>query len=336
MIVFTDEQIMNEISDFTILVTGGAGFIGSNLCEVLLQQKNRVICLDNFATGKRDNLKTFLSNPDFTLIEGDIRNLQDCKKATENVDFVLHQAALGSVPRSITDPIMTNDVNISGFLNMLVASRDAGVKRFVYAASSSTYGDSESLPKVEDKIGKPLSPYAITKYVNELYADIFKKTYGLDTIGLRYFNVFGRRQDPNGAYAAVIPKFVSQLIHHESPVINGSGNFSRDFTYIDNVIQMNLLALGVSDSKALNTVYNTAFGERATLNELVKSLKLLLAGYDKEILNVEIKYGSIRNGDIPHSLASIDKAKELLNYNPKYSLQEGLKEAIQWYWENLK
>lgn len=327
---------MNKITNYTILVTGGAGFIGSNLCEILLRQHNKVICLDNFATGKRENIESFLENPNFTLIEGDIRNLQDCKKATENVDFVLHQAALGSVPRSIADPITTNDVNISGFLNMLVASRDAGVKRFVYAASSSTYGDSESLPKVEDKIGKPLSPYAITKYVNELYADIFKKTYGLDTIGLRYFNVFGRRQDPNGAYAAVIPKFVSQLMNHESPVINGNGNFSRDFTYIDNVIQMNLLALGADDSKALNTVYNTAFGERATLNELVKTLKQLLGAYDKEILNVEIKYGSIRNGDIPHSLASIEKAKELLNYDPKYSMQDGLQEAIQWYWENLK
>jgi UDP-N-acetylglucosamine 4-epimerase len=327
---------MKKITNCTILVTGGAGFIGSNLCEVLLEQQNKVICLDNFATGKRENIDSFLLNRNFTLIQGDIRNIEDCKKATENVDFVLHQAALGSVPRSIADPITTNDVNISGFLNMLVASRDAGVKRFVYAASSSTYGDSESLPKIEDTIGKPLSPYAITKYVNELYADIFKKTYGLDTIGLRYFNVFGRRQDPNGAYAAVIPKFVSQLINHESPIINGNGNFSRDFTYIENVIQMNLLALGVDNSKALNTVYNTAFGERATLNELVKTLKQLLGVYDKDILNVEIKYGAVRNGDIPHSLASIDKAKELLHYDPKYSLQDGLQEAIQWYWENLK
>lgn len=327
---------MKKITNCTILVTGGAGFIGSNLCEVLLEQQNKVICLDNFATGKRENIESFLENSNFTLIEGDIRNLEDCKKAAENVDFVLHQAALGSVPRSIADPITTNDVNTSGFLNMLVASRDSGVKRFVYAASSSTYGDSESLPKVEDTIGKPLSPYAITKYVNELYADIFKKTYGLDTIGLRYFNVFGRRQDPNGAYAAVIPKFVSQLINHESPVINGNGNFSRDFTYIDNVIQMNLLALGVDNTKALNTIYNTAFGERATLNELVKTLKQLLGTYDKEIPSIEIKYGAVRNGDIPHSLASIEKAKELLNYNPKYSLQDGLQEAIQWYWENLK
>lgn len=327
---------MIEIKDYTILVTGGAGFIGSNLCEVLLQQKNKVICLDNFSTGKRKNIESFISNPDFTLIEGDIRKLEDCKKAVENVDFVLHQAALGSVPRSISDPITTNEVNISGFLNMLVAARDAGVKRFVYAASSSTYGDSEALPKVEETIGKPLSPYAITKYVNELYADIFYKTYGLDTIGLRYFNVFGRKQDPDGAYAAVIPKFVNQLIHHESPLINGNGEFSRDFTYIDNVIQMNLLAMGATNPNALNTVYNVAFGERATLNELVKSLKILLSAYDKNISKVVVNYGPVRNGDIPHSLASIEKAKKLLHYNPKYSLSNGLQEAIQWYWENLK
>ncbi|MEN8124250.1 MAG: SDR family oxidoreductase [Bacteroidota bacterium] len=327
---------MAEIKNKTILVTGGAGFIGSNLCEVLLQKNNKVICLDNFSTGKRKNIESFLSNPKFTLIEGDIRNLKDCKKAIKNTDFVLHQAALGSVPRSIADPITTNDVNISGFLNMLVAARDAGVKRFVYAASSSTYGDSESLPKIEENIGKPLSPYAITKYVNELYADIFQKTYSLDTIGLRYFNVFGRRQDPNGAYAAVIPKFVGQLINHESPVINGDGEFSRDFTYIDNVIQMNLLSMSSENPKAINTVYNVAFGQRATLNKLVESLKDSLSKFDKNIADVEIKYGPIRKGDIPHSLASIEKAKELLGYNPKYSLSDGLEEAIQWYWENLK
>ncbi len=327
---------MEEIKDKTILVTGGAGFIGSNLCEVLLQKENKVICLDNFATGKRENIQEFLSDSNFTLIEGDIRNLDDCKRAVQNVDYVLHQAALGSVPRSIADPITTNEVNISGFLNMLVASRDAGVKRFVYAASSSTYGDSASLPKIEEKIGKPLSPYAITKYVNELYADIFQKTYGLDTIGLRYFNVFGRRQDPDGAYAAVIPKFVGQLINHESPVINGDGDFSRDFTYIDNVIQMNLLSMSTTNPKALNTVYNVAFGQRATLNKLVESLKDSLSQFDKNIADIEVKYGPIRDGDIPHSLASIEKAKELLGYKPKYSLSDGLQEAIQWYWENLK
>ena len=325
-----------EFSNKRVVVTGGAGFIGSNLIEVLLSKKNKVVCLDNFSTGKRENLLSFEANADFLLIEGDIRNIEDCKKAVEGVDFVLHQAALGSVPRSIKDPITTNDVNIGGFLNMLIASRDAGVKRFVYAASSSTYGDSKSLPKVEKVIGDPLSPYAITKYVNELYADVFFRTYGFETIGLRYFNVFGRKQDPNGAYAAVIPKFVGQLIKHESPVINGDGEYSRDFTYIDNVIQMNLLALTTQNHAAINQVYNTAFGERATLNDLVGSLKENLGVYDSKIKTVDVKYGPNRAGDIPHSLASIDKAKKLLNYNPKFSLQEGLKEAVKWYWENLK
>jgi len=327
---------MQEIKNKKILVTGGAGFIGSNLCEVLLEKGNKVICLDNFSTGKRKNIEVFLSNPNFTLIEGDIRKLDDCHKACIDVEFVLHQAALGSVPRSITDPITTNDVNISGFLNMLVAGRDAGVKRFVYAASSSTYGDSEALPKVEDVIGNPLSPYAITKYVNELYAEIFFRTYGFDTIGLRYFNVFGRRQDPDGAYAAVIPKFVKQLVNHESPVINGDGTFSRDFTYIDNVIQMNLLAISTTNKKALNTVYNVAFGQRATLIELVENLKLNLSEFDEKIANIKIEFGPERIGDIPHSLASIEKAKKLLGYNPIYSLKNGLQEATLWYWENLK
>ena len=327
---------MQDIKNRKILVTGGAGFIGSNLCEVLLEKENKVVCLDNFSTGKRKNIQVCLLNPNFTLIEGDIRELEDCHKACNGVEFVLQQAALGSVPRSITDPITTNDVNISGFLNMLVASRDAGIKRFVYAASSSTYGDSEALPKVEDIIGKPLSPYAITKYVNELYADIFFRTYGLDTIGLRYFNVFGRKQDPDGAYAAVIPKFVKQLVNYESPVINGDGTFSRDFTYIDNVLQMNLLAISTSNQKALNTVYNVAFGKRATLNELVENLKLNLSVFDKKIANINIEYGPERIGDIPHSLASIEKAKKLLDYNPTYSLKNGLQEATLWYWENLK
>jgi UDP-N-acetylglucosamine/UDP-N-acetylgalactosamine 4-epimerase len=320
----------------SILITGGAGFIGSNLCEYFLLKGYKVICLDNFATGHRHNVEGFLKDENFTLIEGDIRNIEDCKNATMHVDYVLHQAALGSVPRSINDPITTNDVNISGFLNMLVASRDNKVKRFIYAASSSTYGDSESLPKIEDKIGKPLSPYAITKYVNELYAEIFSKTYGLETIGLRYFNVFGRKQDPNGAYAAVIPKFVMQLMNNESPIINGDGNYSRDFTYIDNVIQMNELAMTTQNKDALNTVYNTAFGDRVTLNEMVNSLKKYLSDYDNSIANIEIVYGPNRVGDIPHSLASIEKAKQLLKYNPKYSFQEGLKEAVNWYWNNLK
>jgi UDP-N-acetylglucosamine 4-epimerase len=319
-----------------ILVTGGAGFIGSNLCEKLLDLGAIVKCLDNFSTGLKENLINVIDNPDFTLIEGDIRDLETCKKACENIDFVLHEAALGSVPRSINDPITSNDVNVSGFLNMLVAARDRGVKRFVYAASSSTYGDSEALPKVEDKIGKPLSPYAITKYVNELYADVFKKTYDFDTVGLRYFNVFGRKQNPNGAYAAVIPKFVIQLMNHESPVINGDGEYSRDFTYIDNVILMNLLALTSQKEESLNQVYNTAFGERTTLNHLMKYLKEYLSAFDPKIADVEVIYGENRIGDIPHSLASIDKAKELLNYNPEFSMKEGLKEAVSWYWENLK
>jgi len=325
-----------NLSDKKILVTGGAGFIGSNLCEALLMNNNTIVCLDNFATGKRENIAHLASNKNFILIEGDIRNLADCEKAVQGVDYVLHQAALGSIPRSINDPITTNDVNVGGFLNMLVASRDAGVKRFVYAASSSTYGDSEALPKVEETIGKPLSPYAISKYTNELYASVFHTAYGVDTIGLRYFNVFGRKQDPNGAYAAVIPKFVSQLMAGESPVINGDGNYSRDFTYIDNVIQMNVLALATENKEALNQVYNTAFGERATLNDLIASLKDNLSKYDAKINKIAITYGPLRAGDIPHSLASIDKAKLLLNYNPQYSLQEGLKEAVDWYWENLR
>lgn len=325
-----------NIRDKKILITGGAGFIGSNLCDYFLNHNNEVICLDNFATGHRHNIEKFISNSNFTLIEGDIRDLETCKKAVEGVDYVLHQAALGSVPRSINDPITSNDVNVSGFLNMLVASRDGNVKRFVYAASSSTYGDSKGLPKVEDVIGKPLSPYAITKYVNELYATIFSNTYGLETIGLRYFNVFGRNQDPNGAYAAVIPKFVAQFINHESPVINGDGMFSRDFTYIDNVIQMNEKALLTTNPEAINTVYNTAFGDRTTLNDLINYLKEFLTEYDAEIENVAVIYGPNRAGDIPHSLASIDKAKELLGYSPKYSMREGLKEAVSWYWLNLK
>ncbi|WP_348823541.1 SDR family oxidoreductase [Flavobacterium aestuarii] len=327
---------MAENNRSTILITGGAGFIGSNLCEYFLSKKYNIICLDNFSTGHRHNLKDFIDNADFKLIEGDIRDLETCHNAVRGADYVLHQAALGSVPRSINDPITTNDVNVSGFLNMLVAARDANVKRFVYAASSSTYGDSDNLPKVEDVIGKPLSPYAITKYVNELYASIFSKTYGLETIGLRYFNVFGRKQDPNGAYAAVIPKFVMQLMKHESPKINGDGNYSRDFTYIDNVIQMNELAMNTQNPEAVNTVYNTAYGDRNTLNDLAGYLKTFLAGYDSQIAAVKIEYGPNRAGDIPHSLASIDKAKDLLGYNPKYSLQEGLKEAIHWYWKTLK
>lgn len=318
-----------------ILVTGGAGFIGSNLCEALIYLGNEVVCLDNFAMGKKENISHLLPEENFTLIIGDIRSLDDCLKATERVDYVLHQAALGSVPRSIKDPITSNEVNVSGFLNMLKASHDNNVKRFVYAASSSTYGDSESLPKVEDNIGKPLSPYAVTKYVNELYADVFAKTYGLHTVGLRYFNVFGRKQDPDGAYAAVIPKFVGQFMRGESPVINGDGSFSRDFTYIDNVVQANLLALVSENKEAINKVYNVAYGERNTLNDLVKYLKIYLAEFDANITNIKVEHGPNRIGDIPHSHASIERARTLLNYDPQFSLQEGLKEAVKWYWDNL-
>ncbi len=320
----------------TILITGGAGFIGSNLTEYFLAKGYKVVVLDNFATGHRHILAAVAAHPQFKLIEGDIRNINDCVVAVEGVDYVLHQAALGSVPRSIGDPVTTNDVNVSGFLNMLVAARDAKVKRFVYAASSSTYGDSQGLPKVEEVIGKPLSPYAITKYVNELYAEIFGKAYGLETIGLRYFNVFGRKQDPKGAYAAVIPKFVMQLMQHQSPIINGDGNYSRDFTYIDNVIQMNELAMTTTQPEAINTVFNTAFGDRNTLNDLVGYLKAYLGEYDESIKNIPIEYGPNRAGDIPHSLASIDKAQRLLGYAPQFSLQQGLKEAVGWYWEHLK
>ncbi len=319
-----------------ILITGGAGFIGSNLCWHFVEKGYRVTCLDNFSTGHRRNISELENRSNFNLIVGDIRNPEHCSKAVEGVDYVLHQAALGSVPRSINDPVTTNDVNVSGFLNMLVASRDAGVKRFVYAASSSTYGDSQELPKIEDKIGRALSPYAITKYVNELYADNFHRIYGLNCIGLRYFNVFGRRQDPNGAYAAVIPKFVMQLMNHESPVVHGDGNHSRDFTYIDNIILINELAIKTNNPEALNTVYNAAFGDRNTLNDLVKHLKEYLSSYDPAIADVPVIYGPPRTGDIPHSFASIDKARDLLGYEPQFSFSSGVREAVNWYWENLK
>lgn len=320
-----------------ILVTGGAGFIGSNLCENLVNRGYQVYCLDNLSTGKISNIQYLIDNcqDTFKFIEGDIRKLEDCRNAVANVDYVFHEAALGSVPRSINDPINTNDNNINGFLNMLVAARDVGVKRFIYAASSSTYGDSKALPKVEDVIGKPLSPYAVTKLVNELYADVFAKTYGMECIGLRYFNVFGRRQDPNGAYAAVIPLFVKKLIAHEPVTINGDGLFSRDYTYVDNVVQMNLLALETKNPEAINQIFNTACSEQTTLNQLVEYLEEFLSEYDSEINSVEIIHGPSRIGDIPHSLASIEKANRLLGYTPKYSFKQGLKEAVRWYWENL-
>jgi len=319
-----------------ILITGGAGFIGSNLSEHFIAKRYKVTCLDNFATGHRHNLSQLMEHPNFTLIEGDIRDAETCRKACEGQDYVLHQAALGSVPRSINDPVTSNDVNVGGFLNMLVAARDAKVKRFVYAASSSTYGDSKNLPKVEDVIGKPLSPYAITKYVNELYADVFSKTYGMECIGLRYFNVFGRRQDPNGAYAAVIPKFVIQLMKYESPTINGAGDYSRDFTYIDNVIQMNERAMLTENTEAVNTVYNTAVGDRTTIKDMANLLKEYLGQYDTKINKVEILHGPVRAGDVPHSKASIEKAKQLLGYEPSHHFADGLKQAVDWYWSNLQ
>lgn len=321
-----------------ILVTGGAGFIGSNLCESLLTDGHEVTCLDNFSTGFRANIEPFflLYPNQFRLIEGDIRDIDMCRAAVYGQEYVLHEAALGSVPRSIKDPATTNAVNIGGFLNMIIAARDEGIKRFVFAASSSTYGDSTTLPKVEERIGKPLSPYAITKYVDELYADVFARTYGFNYIGLRYFNVFGRRQDPNGAYAAVIPLFVKKFINHEAPNINGDGEYSRDFTYIENVIQMNKLALFTDNPDALNQIYNTAFGERTTINQLVNYLREFLSEYDPQISTIEPMHGPNRLGDIPHSLASIEKAKRLLSYAPKYSMRDGLKEACRWYWENLQ
>ena len=323
------------IENKTVLITGGAGFIGSNLCEVLLQQNNKVICMDNFLTGKKENIEPFLNNENFNLIEGDIRNLSDCKKAVEGANIVLHQAALGSVPRSIKDPVTTNEVNINGFLNMLIATQEEGIKRFVYAASSSTYGDSKELPKVEENIGLPISPYAVTKYVNELYAHVFSNLHGIETIGLRYFNVFGRRQDPNGAYAAAIPKFIKAFMNYQSPLIHGDGEQSRDFTYIDNVILANQLAATTTNKDAINKVYNVACGDQSILKNIVLKLQELLSQFDDKIAAVNIEYGPERLGDIKHSLASIKRGETLLNYQPSHNVNDGLEEAINWYWENL-
>lgn len=322
-----------QIEGKKILVTGGAGFIGSNLCEHFLNTGNVVTCLDNFSTGRRINLESFLHHTSFHLIEGDIRDYAVCEAAVKGQDLIFHQAALGSVPRSINDPVLTNACNISGFLNMLTAAKENNIGRFIYAASSSTYGDSRELPKVEDQIGKPLSPYAVTKYVNELYAAVFSDLYGIETIGLRYFNVFGRRQDPNGAYAAVIPKFVNMMLNREAPTINGDGGQTRDFTYIDNVIHANVQAALVTDPKAVNTVYNVAYGANISLIQLVDHLKTLLTEYSVEINNIEVKHGPDRVGDIRDSLASIDKARSLLGYQPKYDVLRGLQEAIQYYIE---
>lgn len=325
-----------QIRNTRILVTGGAGFIGSNLCDNLIANDNIVTCLDNFATGKRQNIAHLMDHPNFTLIEGDICNLEACREAANGVEVVFHQAAIGSVPRSISNPIYTNDVNISGFLNMLVAARDAGVRRIVYACSSSTYGDSVQLPKVEDKIGKPLSPYAVTKYVNELYADVFARTYNMELVGLRYFNVFGMRQDPDSTYAAVIPKFVASLLSGTPITINGDGLFSRDFTHVSNVILANNLAALTTNPEAINQIYNVACGEQTSLNQLVEKLISSLAQYQAEVKNAQVIHGENRIGDIPHSLASIEKGKTLLGYQPKMYFNQGIDNTCLWYYENIK
>lgn len=335
-----------------VLITGGAGFIGSNLCEHFVRKGYDVTCLDNLSTGFIHNIEPLKAHQNFHFIEGDIRNLDTCREAVKGCEVVLHEAALGSVPRSINDPINTNANNIDGFLNMLVAARDEGVKRFVYAASSSTYGDSKELPKIEHNIGRPLSPYAITKFVNELYATVFSSLYGLDAIGLRYFNVFGRRQDPNGSYAAVIPLWVKALIHHESPFINGDGSYSRDFTYIDNVIQANELAatlpketiaersslynMNLPANAPLDMVFNVAYGGNTTLLELFECLRVNLAKYDAEIAKIEPTFRSNRPGDIPHSQASILKAQKVLGYQPKFDARSGFAAACEWYWRNIR
>jgi UDP-N-acetylglucosamine/UDP-N-acetylgalactosamine 4-epimerase len=337
------EHLINNQS--TWLVTGVAGFIGSNLLEKLLILNQKVVGLDNFDTGHKHNIEQAIKdanedtgndlNNNFKFVNGDIRELGDCKEACNGVDYVLHHAALGSVPRSIEDPINTNRANIDGFLNMLVASKDANVKRFVYAASSSTYGDHPDLPKVEDKIGNPLSPYAVTKVVNELYASVFAKTYGFKTIGLRYFNIFGKRQDPNGAYAAVIPKWVAAILNNEDVFINGDGETSRDFCYIDNTVQMNLLAATADKDEATDQVYNVALNDRTSLNKLYRIIEDRLIQRTADLEKKEPIYRDFRAGDVRHSQANIDKAQALLNYQPKYMISEGMDEAIDWYVDSL-
>jgi UDP-N-acetylglucosamine/UDP-N-acetylgalactosamine 4-epimerase len=335
-----------ESNQKTWLVTGVAGFIGSNLLEKLLILNQKIVGLDNFDTGHQHNIDQAIEDANkatgedlsnnFKFINGDIRELADCRNACNGVDYVLHQAALGSVPRSIEDPINTNKANIDGFLNMLVASKDANVKQFVYAASSSTYGDHPDLPKVEDKIGNPLSPYAVTKVVNELYASVFAKTYGFKTIGLRYFNIFGKRQDPNGAYAAVIPKWIAAILNKEDVFINGDGETSRDFCYIDNTVQMNLLAATTDNDEATNQVYNVALNDRTSLNQLYQIIEDRLI---QRVQGLEKKvpiHRDFRAGDVRHSQANIDKAKILLNYQPKHMISEGMDEVIDWYVSNLK
>lgn len=323
----------------TWLITGVAGFIGSNLLEALLKLNQSVIGIDNFSNSSGNNLSAVQAVSgenwsNFTFYEADIRSLEDCLKACNTADFVLHQAALGSIPRSIANPVLTNDSNINGFLNMLIASRDSNAKRFVYAASSSTYGDHPSLPKTEDRIGRPLSPYAITKYVNELYAEVFGKTYGMETIGLRYFNVFGPRQSPDGAYAAVIPKWINSLLSGDACIINGDGSTSRDFCYIDNVIQANILAATSTNMNAINQVYNVAYGTSTTLNDLHQILVQNIAKHNYQTIENKPSYQDFRPGDVLHSLADITKAKKFLSYNPIYSAEEGLENTVNWFIKN--
>jgi len=319
-----------------VLITGGAGFIGSNLCESFLASGNVVRCLDDLSTGSRSNIESFLKHPNFRFLEGDICDSETCRSAVNGIDIILHQAALGSVPRSIKNPLNTNAVNITGFLNVLDSAREAGIKRLVYAASSSTYGDSKKLPKVESEIGLPLSPYAVTKYVNELYAHVYGNLYGIETIGLRYFNVFGRRQSPDGAYAAAIPKFIQAFMAHRSPEVHGDGLQTRDFTYIDNVIQMNHLAALTQNPEAVNQVYNVAVGERTTLLDLIEVIRGALIDFDSDIAEVSLKFIAARQGDVRDSLADIKKAKDLLGYTPSHNFREGISEAIGWYWKSLE
>jgi UDP-N-acetylglucosamine/UDP-N-acetylgalactosamine 4-epimerase len=325
---------MKYLNNSRVLVTGGAGFIGSALCHDLITRGNAVVCLDNFATGKKSNIDDLANNSSFKLIEGDIRDIDTCRKAVEGIDVLMHQAALGSVPRSIANPVATNEVNINGFLNMLIASRDAGIKRFIFASSSSVYGDSNEMPKREENTGRVLSPYALTKVADEEYARLFSRLYGLETIGLRYFNVFGHRQDPEGPYAAAIPLFTIRYKKKLPPIIHGDGSNSRDFTYIDNVILANNLAAVVSDAGALNTIYNVACGEQVTVKELAIKLRTSLARFDSSITAVEPQYGPEREGDVPHSLASIDKARRLLGYEPLVFFSEGIDKAAEWYYNN--
>jgi UDP-N-acetylglucosamine 4-epimerase len=330
-----DTTLHGGLGMVKVLVTGGAGFIGSNLCERLLSEGFQVVCLDNLSTGYLKNIEGLFKNERFHFIQGDIGDFETCLEAVQGCKYVFHQAALGSVPRSIKNPRSTNAVNITGFLNIIEASKEGKVSRFIFAASSSTYGDSVDLPKVEERIGRPLSPYAVTKYVNELYADVFHKVYGLEYIGLRYFNVFGKNQDPDGAYAAVIPLFVKQLISLKSPIINGDGTFSRDFTHVQNVMDANMLAMRVNDVNAINQIYNVACSEATTLKDLAEKIKKTLSARERAIADVPIIYGNQRLGDIPHSLASIEKIRNLLGYHPRVLIDDGLEISIDWYWSNI-